>query len=108
MPARWQFALVRDGAMVGLAKHDRIGALLAVFAASLRVAELSLSTAGWDVIVQVGCCCPTVSATAWRCRRPGRCRSVPSSSQSTGSSPRTAPMPAPERTGRRALRVADG
>ena len=78
VPAGWRFYLISLAAMVALAGLDMLGALLAkewaerqhaawflaglltfgvlfaVYAASLRVAELSVVTFGWIVILQVG------------------------------------------------------
>lgn len=77
-PAGWRFYLLSFGAMLALAALDMLGALLAkewaerhhggwflaglltfgvlfaVYAASLRVAELSVVTFGWIVLLQVG------------------------------------------------------
>ena len=78
VPAGWRFYLISLAAMIALAGLDMLGALLAkewaerqhgawflaglltfgvlfaVYAASLRVAELSVVTFGWIVILQVG------------------------------------------------------
>ena len=78
VPAAWRFYLVSFGAMVALAGLDVLGSVLAkewaerqrgvwflaglatfgvlfaVYAASLRVAELSVVTFGWIVLLQVG------------------------------------------------------
>ncbi len=78
VPAGWRFYLLTFGAMVALAGLDMLGAVLAkewaerqhgvwflaglltfgvlfaVYAASLRVAELSVVTFGWIVFLQVG------------------------------------------------------
>ena len=78
VPAAWRFSLVSFAAMVALAGLDVLGSVLAkewaerqhgawflaglatfgllfaVYAASLRVAELSVVTFGWIVLLQVG------------------------------------------------------
>ena len=78
VPAAWRFSLVSFAAMVALAGLDVLGSVLAkewaerqrgvwflaglatfgvlfaVYAASLRVAELSAVTFGWIVLLQVG------------------------------------------------------
>ncbi len=78
VPAGWRFYLVTFAAMLALAGLDMLGAVLAkewverqravwflaglltfgvlfaVYAASLRVAELSVVTFGWIVFLQVG------------------------------------------------------
>lgn len=78
IPASWHFYLVSGAAMLRLAGLDLLGALLAkewterhhaawflaglatfgllfaLYAASLRVAELSIVTLGWIVLLQVG------------------------------------------------------
>ena len=78
VPASWHFFLISLGAMLALAGLDFVGAvfakqwadgrhpawflagllafgvLFAVYAASLRVAELSVVTFGWIVFLQVG------------------------------------------------------
>lgn len=78
MPASWNFYLLSAGAMLALASLDFIGSifakewaerqhagfylaglavfglLFAVYAASLKVAELSTVTFGWIVLLQVG------------------------------------------------------
>ena len=78
IPASWHFYLTSFAAMLGLAGLDLLGALFAkewterhhaawflaglltfgvlfaVYAASLRVAELSVVTLGWIVFLQVG------------------------------------------------------
>lgn len=78
VPAGWRFPLITGGAIVVLAGLDLLGAVLAkewadrhhaawflagfatfgvlfaIYAASLRVAELTVVTFGWIIVLQVG------------------------------------------------------
>lgn len=54
IPTSWNFYLLSVGAMLALAGLATFGVLFAVYAASLKVAELSVVTFGWIIFLQVG------------------------------------------------------